>query len=238
MKCSRCNEQTPDVYRYCLLCGADLLPTSAQVEYASLTGQQSLPAGRSRQWPLVLAMAMCALVIAGLIAGIYLYTRSARQAQADRDEESQSQPQQTTSSPVPTSVPHRRPTPPQTNSNSEVADVEPASTPRVPPASSSRDIPDGAIEVINRHIHISPRSYFAQEFKVTKDAHVRGTFDSSSPVEVSLLSRKGIEFFHSARINNGTVDVTIPPGVYYVLFENRFSWITGKDVRAVVYYQY
>jgi hypothetical protein len=94
------------------------------------------------------------------------------------------------------------------------------------------------VVILDRRIHIAPKSYFAQEFKVANSARLRGTFDSTSPIELAFMTDKGSKVYHSARINKGSVDLKLAPGKYYVILENRFSWITSKDVQTVIYIQY
>jgi hypothetical protein len=44
-------------------------------------------------------------------------------------------------------------------------------------------------------------------------------------------------YFHSGYTSKGRINVTVPAGRYYLIFDNRKAWLTGKSVAAEVYYQ-
>ena len=176
-----------------------------------------------------------AILAGGLIGGTYYLTRP----EIDN-------PQSGEPSPAPTETDERASASP-VSSKRPVLSPDPTpedarkttdTPPDVKPNPATSGIPAGAVVILDRRIHIAPKSYFAQEFKVPNNARVRATFDSTSPVELSLMTVQGSEVYHSARINKGSMDVKLEPGRYYFIIENRFSWITSKDVQTVIYMQY
>ena len=44
-------------------------------------------------------------------------------------------------------------------------------------------------------------------------------------------------YFHSGYTSKGRINVTVPAGRYYLIFDNRKAWLTGKSVAAEAYYQ-
>jgi len=61
-----------------------------------------------------------------------------------------------------------------------------------------------------------------------------GSFNSSTPIEVYVIGQTG-KLYDSYRINSGSINLMLAPGQYYLMFNNKFSIITGKDVNAKVY---
>lgn len=188
------------------------------------------PPKQSSQAGLVLVIFAVAIVTAGLIAGTYYLTRPAATDSGQTEVEHSPSPGETEESTSKPPVPSRKPVTPPAD-----ATPTPAEITRNP---STSDIPRDAVMVLDRRIHIAPKSYFAQEFNVANPARLRGSFDSTSPIELSFMNQQGSQVYHSERINKGSVDLKLAPGKYYVVFENRFSWVTSKDVQTVIYIQY
>jgi len=191
----------------------------------------------SRPSHLILAIVAGAILAGGLIGGTYYLTRPSGTDNgqgAGRSPSPSETEELSSSSPVPSREPVLSPPDPTPDDAEKANDTGHD----VKPNPTASHIPNGALVILDRRIHIAPKSYFAQEFKVANDARLRGTFDSTSPVELSLMTRQGSELYHSARINKGSVDVKLQPGDYYLVIENRFSWVTSKDVQAVIYMQY
>ena len=232
IKCPGCNEAMPSVYQFCLLCGGELTrgkgvrhSTVDSLDFPTITTKHSSPFG------VVFVIFAGAILTAGLIAGTYYFTRPVDSDNTQNEEGERSPaPSETEERSSNTPVPSKNPV-----SSPADATPTPADITRNPVTSG---IPNDAVVILDRRIHIAPKSYFAQEFKVANPARLRGTFDSTSPIELSFMTQQGSEVYHSARINKGSVDLKLAPGKYYVIVENRFSWITSKDVQTVIYIQY
>lgn len=190
----------------------------------------------SRPSHLILAIVAGTILAGGLIGGTYYLTRSPGTDNGHGAERSVS-PSETEESASTSPVPSRKPVLPTSDPTPDDAETINDTAHDVKSNPTTSRIPNDAVLILDRRIHIAPKSYFAQEFKVAIDARLRGTFDSTSPVEISVMTPQGSELYHSARINKGSIDVKLPPGDYYIIIENRFSWVTSKDVRAVIYIQ-
>ncbi len=228
IKCPGCNEAMPSIYQFCLLCGVELRRGNGSInsgvdtlDFSTMSPKHSSHVG------LVLVIFAVAILTAGLIAGTYYFTRPADTDNRQSAEEHSPSPSgtegRTSNPPVPSQKPPADTTP------------TPADITRNP---ASSDIPKDAVVILDRRIHIGPKSYFAQEFNVANPARLRGSFDATSPIELSFMTQQGSKVYQSARINKGSVDLKLTPGKYYVLLENRFSWVTSKDVQTVIYIQY
>ena len=231
IKCPGCDEVMANVYQFCLLCGTELNGGTAKNSMVDSLDFPTVSTKHSSPFSIVLVIFAGAILTGGLIAGTYYLTRPAdidnRQSEdGERSPASNETEEGSQKPPVPSKNPVISP---------GDATPTPADITRNPPSS---EMPDDAVVLLDRRIHIAPKSYFAQEFKVANSARLRGTFDSTSPIELAFMTDKGSEVYHSARINKGSVDLKLAPGKYYVILENRFSWITSKDVQTVIYIQY
>jgi hypothetical protein len=231
INCPGCDKAMASVYQFCLLCGTELKGGKAaknsmvdSLDFPTVSTKHSSP------FSVVLVIFAGAILTAGLIAGTYYLTRP---ADIDRQSEEGER------SPASNGTEGDSQKPPVPSKNPVISPGDATPTPaditRNPPSSG---IPDDAVVILDRQIHIAPKSYFAQEFEVANSARLHGTFDSTSPIELAFMTDKGSEVYHSARINKGSVDLRLAPGKYYVILENRFSWITSKDVQTVIYIQY
>ena len=231
IKCPNCNEAMPSIYQFCLLCGVELTRGKGSINSTVDTLDFSTTSPKhSSQVGVVLIIFAVAIVTAGLIAGTYYFTRPADADNRQTEEEHSPSPTETEARTSNPPVPSRNPVTPPADATPTPADIT-----RNPDTSG---IPKDAVVVLDRRIHIGPKSYFAQEFNVANPARLRGSFDATSPIELSFMTQQGSQVYHSARINKGSVDLKLAPGKYYVLLENRFSWVTSKDVQTVIYIQY
>ena len=89
--------------------------------------------------------------------------------------------------------------------------------------------------VFDRDVHLNALSYFAQQFTVTRNSRMVGSFSASTPVECFVTSSNNVVLYSSGRINGGKIDVMLRPGTIYLTFNNRFSLLTSKNVRARIY---
>lgn len=221
-----------NVYQFCLLCGAELKGVKAgKNSMLDPLDFSIVPTKHSSPFSLVLVIFGVAILTAGVIGGTYYLTQP-----ADIDNrQSEERPR----SPASNETEEGSQKPPAPSKNPVISPADATPTPAdITHNPRSSGIPDDAVVILDRRIHIAPKSYFAQEFKVASSASLRGTFDSTSPIELAFMTDKGFQVYHSARINKGSVDLNLAPGKYYVLLENRFSWITSKDVQTVIYIQY
>jgi hypothetical protein len=242
MRCPNCKNDNPNGFRFCLQCGEDLgeptivqRPETVTRVQVPLESDAPFPATRRGNFWIysLLAASLAALLIIALLGlGGFLYFSQPENA---NEAKQRSTPASERATVEPTRQPTREPT--------RAPTLEPT---QPPPQQPARDVPIVEPErqrptptlILNQQFQISPRSYFAQNFTVDGPARLSGSFNSSSPVEVFVMRRDGTMWFQSGRINSGPIEAQLSAGNYTLLFNNRFSWLTGKNVKAVAYLQY
>jgi hypothetical protein len=242
MRCPNCKNDNPNGFRFCLQCGEDLgaptvlqRPETVTRVRVPFEDEPLAPPSRSNFWLYsLLAASLAALLIIALLAfgGFLYFSQTGETGEAKQ----QATPARERATVAPTREPTREPTQQPTQEPTQ---------PR-PQQQPARELPTAEPEqsrstrtvILNQQFQISPRSYFAQNFTVDSPAHLKGSFTSSSPVEVFVTRTDNTMWFQSGRINSGPIDAQLSQGNYTLLFNNRFSWITGKNVRAVAYLQY
>jgi emp24/gp25L/p24 family/GOLD len=99
---------------------------------------------------------------------------------------------------------------------------------------------------------VEPGHFRYFPFTVGDHAIVAGRFraqgGSGNDVEVYILDGDGFEnyrnghrvqtYYNSGRVTVGTINVTLGPGSYYLVFNNSFSTVSNKAVSARVELQY
>jgi hypothetical protein len=242
MQCPTCNTSLPHEARFCLTCGQDL-GIVTRVASRSNSESTSPQASGLSKWAWISLAA-----VAGILTTLIILLATVASDWLSQRAVTQNQP--TATQPVPVSIPTPRTTP------SPEPTLQPSPTPQPmrsietpsPPAAPAPDNevaqprviePPTKATILRRQFHVSPGSYFAQEFHLNRYANVTGAFDSSSPIEVSISGRDGRVgiVYNSGRINTGTINLNLAQGDYYIVFNNKFSIITGKDVRAVLFAQ-
>ena len=107
--------------------------------------------------------------------------------------------------------------------------------------------------VVNDTFTVNGLSYVYYSFSVPQLAHVTGTFRArggKNDIEVVIFDDAGFENFkngnlaervyYSSRgyVTTATIDKYVPPGSYYIVFNNKDALITSKTVTAKVDAEY
>ena len=102
--------------------------------------------------------------------------------------------------------------------------------------------------LVPRAFSVGARNLYATQFIVASSARVSGTFRASggsgNDIQVFILDGDNYrlleagEQFHgyysSGKISSGSIDVRLPKGSYYIVFNNKFSFLTNKAVDAEI----
>jgi hypothetical protein len=100
-------------------------------------------------------------------------------------------------------------------------------------ASSGQRIPPASFTV-------QPGHYFSSHFNVSGRGHLSGSFAASSDLNVYVVDEEGYanirggfrSYYSSGRVVAEQIDLHLAPGSYYLVFDNSFSILTGKNVNA------
>lgn len=244
MFCPGCGNETDEKYQYCLHCGTHL---SEVTKYATRKIDPSQIQKPRHDFVPYMLGALGACVLLGLVFLFeYLFSGAPRQtAQVNPPPSPQavapSPSPSPTPSPTPKPKPTRTPTPEPTEKPviAQKDEPEPTPTPRMTPtprASQSPNLPP-LLQLAPPSIYVRARNFAAYPFTVSSDnSRVSGAFRSlEHDIDVFIMSQAGYAVYHSGRTQRGTIGVTLAPGRYTLLFDNRYSLLTPKTINSAIY---
>jgi hypothetical protein len=233
MFCSQCATPLSESDVYCPKCSKPVASfhVSGNVPQVEPMGEtptvvhpRTVPP-RSFGWPAVLLGAVAGSVATLVIGGLFflIYYESNRTNKS----ETAAVTNQNAAKPAETSKPTPTPARTETPANDDQAENAPEST-------------NPKTLIVNDQFPVPARRTVTFPFSVSKETQVTGGFvayGGSNDVDASLLDERGGAYYHSGYTSKGKINVTVPPGKYTLVFDNRRAWFTDKSVAAEIYYQ-
>lgn len=237
MFCQACGKKLPDSSKFCNHCGTQI---NIQSYSSGLEGKQKTvgkAAVSTRLIGVVAVIIITVLLAIGTLSYILLNHSKEKQNTSDQSESQQSQaasaPTQSASSetqeiPIQQDEPEREPEPQHNTGHKSL----------VPEAFS---VPSGQ------------RWYVKFDVLDTwKDIIISGSFRSSggsgNDIEVFIADEEGFlnivngheaqVYYQSGRVTAGSINISLEPGTYYLIFSNTFSGLANKTVAAEIDLEY
>ena len=136
------------------------------------------------------------------------------------------------------------------NQNTNSNQSSPASATPTPASVSPTPEPKPKTQIVNDQFPVEAGKFTYYRFSSDSAINVSGGFvayGGSNDIDVYLVDEENFGFvakgdeadsyYHSGYTQKGKVNKTLPPGIYYLVFDNRKAWFTGKSVAAEFYYQ-
>jgi hypothetical protein len=117
--------------------------------------------------------------------------------------------------------------------------------PAPPPQPTTRTL-------VSSEFAVPPGYFYTTQFSIPAGTvgHVYGRFRATGGdnIKVHLMNSDGYEnfqhgseyltYYSSGKVTVGTIDVRLGEGSYYLVFENKYSVVSNKIVRADVFLEY
>lgn len=95
---------------------------------------------------------------------------------------------------------------------------------------------------------VAARNAYSTQFNVPSSERVSGTFRASggsgNDIQVFIVDAENYRlvesgepfrsFYNSGKVSTGSIDIQLPQGTFYVVFNNKFSFLTNKAISAEI----
>lgn len=139
--------------------------------------------------------------------------------------------------------------PPVNRPANKVPDRPSASTP--PPTPTYTPEPEKPRNlIIDQRLPVSARSYRSVDFEFKSPTRITGgfvTYGGSNDIDAYIMNNENYELFVNGqafrysfgrpKAARSTVDVTVPPGRWHIVFSNAHALLTDKEVAVELYAQ-
>ena len=256
MLCPACNAASPDDVRFCLHCGQYLgepdtptmahgvRPPPATTVRAQFTPYPpiNIEPPPKRRWPIFVAFGLLAGVLLMFVGGLIAILLIQQSGGDSNPTPVASRQAAFETSPAPVATPARVIPRPSAETKSEASNID---TPTPTPTPPSGPKQPESFTIVNRSIVVQAGHFVSIRFVLTEPSRIVGRFQAyggRNDIAVAILSESEFEnyrnggyyraYYNTDYITADNPDISLPPGIYYLTFDDRKAIMVGKTVIA------